>query len=439
MARRAFRRAGIIVIACSVAISAHLCHPQLLSSQSLTQFSAPPPSGATRIPFENLEGLVLFTATMTGKAADTTGLLIFDSGAGYLALDQPVAYRLGLVGEPGPAPGVALAERPLARLGLGALEIDYVTPLLTIDGRIVRRVTDRPVLGLLGQRPLTGRAVIVDYRDALMTVIPVPQQRERSVAASRRSLAPHLSSQAVPVPFTLVGDGKILVKARVANPHADSMSSPLTWIVDTGATRCVLFEESIRTELERHRSWRAMEGLRAPTLFGDEEGRIASVPLIAIEIPGGTIREENVETVMIGGPLAGALSSVVGQKIHGLIGYTLLSRYRLGIDYVNETLWLDPMPEGWEGRPHRDSQIGIQIERRSGALVIAGVVRGSPAAESGMRIGDEIVALAGTPSRALDIALSMRRLEGPPGSSVTLTTRRDGQLQTHKLLRRRLL
>ena len=50
------------------------------------------PSGTTLVEFENLEGLIVFGAHLRStNGADTTALLVFDSGAGYLALDHQLA------------------------------------------------------------------------------------------------------------------------------------------------------------------------------------------------------------------------------------------------------------------------------------------------------------------------------------------------------------
>lgn len=381
---------------------------------------------------------MLVDARLHGAGRDTVGLLALDTGAGFLALDRTLAQHLGVTNATEATGGISIAERPLARFGLGALEIDYVTPLLTIDAGIVRRFTDRPVLGLLGQRPFTGRALIVDYQAGELTVLPVPQLREPSLEASRRVLEGHLSDSARAVPFELAGDGKILVRGRVSAPDSSDAAAELTWIVDTGATRCVLFEDAF-ADRGFHRGWRAMEGLVAPTLLGDEPGRVALVPAITLRAPGHGVVEDSIETMIIGGPLARSLEIAIGERVHGLIGYPFLGRFRVAIDYVNRTMWLDPLPDDWEGRPWRDSQVGLQLERRADAITVAGVVRGSPAENAGIRVGDRIVTLGGTPSRLLDVPTAIRRLEGRPGTSITLTFERDRRLLTHKLLRRRLL
>jgi membrane-associated protease RseP (regulator of RpoE activity) len=396
------------------------------------------PAGTQILEIENLDGLILLSADLRGAEVDTTVLLALDSGAGSLALDRPLARALGLLSGNRPQPGVGFAQQALPRLTIGTLQIDQVAPLLTIDGEIVRRVTDRPVSGLLGQRPLTGRAVVVDYREEIMAIVPVPQGRERSTEASREALGSAFSALARPIPFNLAKDGKILVRAAIADPTTDSLSAMLNWIIDTGATRSVLFEESVVDTLRHLSEWHAMEGLTAPTLFGDVQARIVRIPLMSIQAPDSAVCERDLETVVIASPLAAMLSSVVGRQVHGLIGYSFLKNFRIGIDYANRVLWLDRLPEGWEGRPYRDSQIGLQLERREGELRIVGVVRGSPADAAGMKPGDDLIMLDGSPATSLDVDRATRRMEGPPGSTITLTTIRAGELKTYKMFRRKL-
>ena len=55
------------------------------------------PSGSTEIPIENIEGVVLVRATLTGPSGrDTTGALVVDTGAGFLGVDDELAHILGL-------------------------------------------------------------------------------------------------------------------------------------------------------------------------------------------------------------------------------------------------------------------------------------------------------------------------------------------------------
>src|SRR5580765_5080570 len=112
------------------------------------------PEGTEVLRFENLEGIILVPGRLHGRAgADTSGPLALDTGAGYLALDVSLARILGIADSAADSQAVGIAERALPRLTLGSWTLDQVEPVLTVDGDVVRRVSDRPVLGLVGQKP----------------------------------------------------------------------------------------------------------------------------------------------------------------------------------------------------------------------------------------------------------------------------------------------
>jgi C-terminal processing protease CtpA/Prc len=138
-------------------------------------------------------------------------------------------------------------------------------------------------------------------------------------------------------------------------------------------------------------------------------------------------------------PLERALSDEVGEPIDGLLGYSFLRRFRIAIDYPHRVLWFEPVPHTEDERPYEYSHVGLQIERRDGALTVVGVASGSPADRAGVRRGDEIAGIDHTPAAELDVIRATRLLEGPPGSSVTLRVQRDGEERVFRLVRRKLL
>ena len=111
----------------------------------------------------------------------------------------------------------------------------------------------------------------------------------------------------------------------------------------------------------------------------------------------------------------------------------------MGIDYPRRVLWLDPLPEPWDDRPYEYSQVGLQLERRGAAIQVVGVANGSPAALAEIMIGDTLVAIDGTSAKQADLAMLTRRLEGPPGTGVSLLMRHGGEVRSYSLVRRRLL
>lgn len=403
------------------------------------------PPGSETLKFENLEGIILVQARLSGVPRDTSGLLALDTGAGFLALDIVVAERLGLV-EDVFVPGSAeFADRGLARLELGGIQVDQVSPVLVLDASVVRNVTDRPVLGLLGERALAGRALFIDYQAQLLTLVPTPRSaadekrgsQNPSSSSSRAVFGGLLGRAARPVPFRLAGDGKILVRALVSDPRSPRASDTLTLIVDTGATKCVFFKEAVR--VPSWKKWPAVGGLAAPTLFGVSEARIMKVPVIDLPSPSGAVRRQGVDVAVIESPLSGALSRAIGEPVDGLLGYSFLRRYRVGIDYLHGLLWLDPVPGRWDDRPYEYSHVGIQIERHGDAAEVVGVVGGSPAARAGIAIGDTLIAVNGKQAAEHDLLSLTRELEGPPGTSLEVTVRRGSHQRRLILVRRRLL
>ena len=396
--------------------------------------------GTEHISFENLEGMMLVTATARGaNGHDTTGLFVFDTGAGYLALDADLAIRIGIADSASARDAVDLAERPLPRITLGDWALDQVEPVLTIVTDPVRQATDRPVLGLMGQKPLQDRAIWIDYRLGRMALIPAGSDVSDSAdpPASARLLRGVLSQRATPVPFRLVGDGKVIVRARITGPQRFGRTAWLTLIVDTGSSKCVLFESALDSFVEV-RDWPALRGLVAPTLIGTGDARL--VRARAIELQGAKVSSTpGVDVAILRSRLGEVLERSTGEPIHGLLGYSFLKRFRVVLDYPHRVLWLDPIPGYRDDRPFEHSHVGIQLERRGGLPQVVAVAEGSPAAQAGIEPGDAIVAVNGALAQATDVVTIARLMEGRPGSSVTLTLRRGDLERIYRLRRRRFL
>jgi hypothetical protein len=404
------------------------------------------PAGTTIIAIENLEGLLLLPAKITGRGdRDTSGLLALDTGAGYLALDRALARWAGISDSVGDEQAIGLANRPLQRLSLGDWDLDQVSPVMTVNGEIVRNVTDRNVFGVLGQRPLANLAVIVDTPRDRIALVPVQSHDEghrdytdqERIVASRAGLAQLFSRTAVPLTFRLVGDGKILVRARVG--ESGTKGRVLTLLLDTGATKSVLFEPSLSKQVPESRQWRSVRGLAAPTLIGSADASIALVPRLALEGADHPITVRDVDVAVLRSELSEQLSRVTGEHVDGLLGGSFLWRFRIAIDYPNRVLWFEPDPTWKNPRPYEYCHVGLQLERRGGALSAVGIARGSPAEQAGIRRGDELTEINGKAIEELELSVINRRLEGPPGTVIAIGMRRGGKVTRYHLTRRRLL
>lgn len=410
------------------------------------------PEGTEVLPALNLEGMTLVEARLYGTAErDTTGLFALDTGAGYLALDLDLARRFGLVDSSATPASIGLTNHPLPRFTLGELEMSDVEPVLTIDAEIIRRVTDRPVLGLLGQKPLSDRALWIDYREGIVALIPSASAQGgddddsviaavgRAIARSRTTLESVMTRRAIAVPFRLAGDGKVLVSARVSNPNPSRFSGWFTLIVDTGASKTVFFQPDLRRRASGASDWVTLRGLSAPTLVGTAEASLVRVPAIEVRTENGTLRVERMDAAVVESELADLLSRVTQEEITGLLGYSWLKYFRVILDYPNQVMWLDAIPDYIDDRPLEYSHVGLQLERNDGEVVVSGVAEGSPAARAGVQRGDRLIAVDGDQTIDLDLTLLGKRMEGPPGTPIEIVTRRGSQTRAFRLVRRQLL
>lgn len=405
---------------------------------------APWPEGTVSLPFENLEGVVLVKARALSSASrDTAGPFVLDTGAGYLALDRSLANWLAIADSSSTDP-IATADRPLARFQLGDWEQDALSPVLTFDADVARRVADRPVLGLLGQSLFRDRVVVLDYAAGRLELVPSTPSAPDSDAIpdSRRSLGALLGPRAVPVRFQLVGDGKIVIHAALGGARPGTRT-PLTLIVDTGSSKTVLFAHALAAAVPESRRWRSLGGITAPTLLGDAGARMTRVPLLRIvhasDAANDVTAQPGTDAAVIDSPLAEVLANDINQPVLGLLGYSYLRRFRIAIDYPRRVLWLDPRADGGAERPFEYTHVGLQLERRETGIVVAGVAERSPAARAGIRAGDVLTELDGRSVASSDLLAISLRLEGPAGTVTRLALRRGGRVMSYRLARQRLL
>ena len=415
------------------------------------------PADAFRIPCENADGALLLHARLSaGGGLDTTGTLVLDTGAGYLSLSPSLIRWMRL--SDSPVDPMTFSSKPLQRLTISDYSQDVVGPVLGVDTEVIEQAIDRRVLGLLGYEPLASFAVGIDYRVDTLALIPIrrdgvsaaPPRRGTATDlaagnasflfarnASREALGPALGASSIALPFEILGDGKIVLTGRVG-AATDGSGPPLTFVLDTGATKTVLFSEA----LERSggsKGWRQLHGLSAPTLYGSENAYITRIPRLAVTGAGESASADGVDAAVMESDLEKALSQAVQRPVDGLLGYSFLRRFRVTIDYPHRILWLEPVPVGRDQRRDEYSHVGVQIERREGVLRVVAVAEESPAAVAGIAAGDELAGIDDADASSLDVIEASRRLEGSPGSRVTLRIRRGTELRTYRLTRRTLL
>lgn len=81
--------------------------------------------------------------------------------------------------------------------------------------------------------------------------------------------------------------------------------------------------------------------------------------------------------------------------------------------------------------------LGVELKQDDLGLRLCGVIRGGPAADAGLKVGDKIVAVGGRSIKGLGLDESAGLLQGPAGTAVDITVLRpDGATKPYRLARR---
>jgi len=105
---------------------------------------------------------------------------------------------------------------------------------------------------------------------------------------------------------------------------------------------------------------------------------------------------------------------------------------------------LDPHSEYLDADEYRDIRIsttgsytgiGVEISEADGAIRVVTPIAGSPAARSGLRSGDEIIAVNGIAIDPSNLRETLGHMRGRAGSKVRITVSRDGEAIEHSMRR----
>jgi carboxyl-terminal processing protease len=81
--------------------------------------------------------------------------------------------------------------------------------------------------------------------------------------------------------------------------------------------------------------------------------------------------------------------------------------------------------------------LGVELKLDPQGLRLVGVIRGGPAWEAGLKVGEQIVKVDGHPVKGLNLDEAANRLQGTEGTSIDLEVRSlDGTIRAHRLVRR---
>jgi len=97
------------------------------------------------------------------------------------------------------------------------------------------------------------------------------------------------------------------------------------------------------------------------------------------------------------------------------------------LDRFSDMLWPSDVEEFDKHTQGKFTGVGISIRKETGEPIkVVSPLANSPAYSAGIRPGDFITHIDGKPAAPLTIRLAVKRITGPPGTTVTLTIKRPG-------------
>jgi hypothetical protein len=258
---------------------------------------------------------------------------------------------------------------------------------------------------------------------------------------ARADDSPKTEPRTYHVPYRLTSTNHVLVRAKING------KGPYNFIVDTGAPS--LF---VATAVGRK--------------LGVEPGADGWGTFDRFEIEGGVVIEKARGRIEDPFQLEGMNGlGLAGVPLHGMIGYNILARNRVTFDFTkNKMVWqpLDfkpPPPQGLGGqsapggldalgsvmkvigaflgkKPEPDivlrGYLGVSLQDGADKVVVQRVLDGSPAAQAGMKPGDQISALQDKSlTSTAEFRKRMARLKSDEAAHLTVL--RDGSTRIFEI------
>ncbi|HEV8502621.1 MAG TPA: PDZ domain-containing protein [Casimicrobiaceae bacterium] len=113
--------------------------------------------------------------------------------------------------------------------------------------------------------------------------------------------------------------------------------------------------------------------------------------------------------------------------VGGDVGYGVLSRFNLVFDYADQVVWFE-QNAAFDARDTFD-RAGLFVVRGKDGITVVDVVAGGPAAAAGIRSGDVVTTVDGTPAARITLDALRASLKAAPGTRIKLKLR-NGRTST---------
>ena len=357
-------------------------------------------------------------------ASDTTTYwFILDTGAQPTIVDANVAAALGLeVREAGSTTGAGTHSLRQGRAEDVALRIGGV-PLGPMEVRVseidslLAPSQGRAAPGIVGSRFFVEHVVEVDFDSSLVRLHPPANWR--------------YTGNGIVLPLTL-DNGVPMITGQMTTP--DGTVIPMRLLVDLGAKSTLLVAEPFIREHDVARRFPVtVTSPLGAGVGGATRYAFTRVPRLALGSEGLLPTPNLVAGLSVGGTLRSAWYDA-------LLGADFLRRYRVIFDYAHRQLVLEPRTPPVPVAEYDMSGMFLLAEGAGRSRYIVGeLVKGGPAAEAGIDVGDELISLDGQPVAAITLGSVRQRLKAGEGRAVRVELLHGGARAVHIVTLRRLI
>jgi predicted aspartyl protease len=365
--------------------------------------------GSVTAPFV-FDGEIMLDAMVNGKGPFT---FVLDTG-GHDILTPDAAQAVGLKPEGvGIGGGAGEGTLPQQYVRVDSLRIGGVTmkdqafTVIPMGANFADRGPQPPLAGLLGLELFERMALRIDYVGQTINFQPLATYRHEGPGT------------AVPLQFF---DDLPLVEASLEG-------HPGIFSVDTGNSGSLVVQHiwADRVGLgERMKSGLSTTSFGAGGASANWASRIDQFTLGGTTLSGIVGRYAS--------DRKGAFSSIVEA---GNIGNEILPNFVVTFDYGHEQMWLEPSA-GFKPLPFSRSGMSLFKEKPE-AFRVVNIIPGGPAEQAGLKKGDTVTAIDGTPVRQMSGRDALRKATQPEGTKVSVAYMRDGKAAETELTLRTLL
>ncbi|HEY3638662.1 MAG TPA: aspartyl protease family protein, partial [Rhizomicrobium sp.] len=315
----------------------------------------------TSFPFELINNHIYAAATVNGKGPYT---FIFDTG-GVNVVTPRVAKELGLKSEgkmegQGAGSGhMDFALTKLSKLQLGAAEVkDQLFVVAPLDAMAPIEGVDMP--GMVGFETFRRFVTRFDYGTHTITLF------------SPDGFDPKDAGIAVPFKFN----------GNMIEINATYGGSTGNYTIDTGSRSSLTFTTPYAAAHDLYRGATAVDAVTGWGVGGPTRSRVLhGQPL---SLGSETVQSPVVE---VSTDKSGA---TVDPAVAGNIGAGILKRYIVTLDYGHQVMYLKPVTTPVDDLDTFD-RAGLWINQSAEGFAVVDVMKGAPADQAGLKVGDIIV------------------------------------------------